>query len=98
MAVAKMRIEYANGDVKVVRITPLAMAETEERFGGIREATQLQSTFFMAWRSLNQSGQEPNDYQTWLNQIADCSDADEEGKPQGVDPTPPAPSPEPPSH
>jgi len=94
MAVARMRVEYENGDVKVVRITPRAMARTEEQFGGIKEATQLQSTLFMAWSSLNQAGQEPNDYETWLDRIVDCSDADEEDPVRGLDPTPPTPSPE----
>jgi len=107
MAATRMRVEYTDGSFKEVRITPRAQMTAESKFSGISEATALQCTFYMTWFSLNQSGQEPDDFETWVDRIVDCEDMDPKvmvnGRailastmaPPALDPTQSAPSPAP---
>jgi len=107
MAATRMRVEYTDGTFKEVRITPRAQMMAESKFEGITERAALQATFYMTWASLNQSGQEPNDFETWVDHIVDCEDMDPKvmvnGRavlastmaPPALDPTQPAPSPAP---
>lgn len=89
----KLKVTYADGKVIEVLATPRAQVETERHFKSTGQAqTQLiESSFFLAWASLHYTGNEPAEFEAWLDKAAEIEEIplavkDEEDS----DPTPAA--------
>lgn len=95
MAVIQLKVIYADGVEKTVRVTPRATVMTEEKYGAIgtnRDAA-VRILYHLAWASLNRTGKESDDYETWIDKIVDVEDV----TPEITDPTPGAEQPPAPS-
>jgi hypothetical protein len=99
MPAIRIKVIYIDGTEKTAKITPRAQTEAEERFSGMNDVSAVRASYWMAWRSLHQSGQEPLDYETWLDRIEDAEtvseteDAKELDPPTGGEPSPNGSSP-----
>jgi len=95
MAILTFKVIYADGQEKTTRITPRAETMAEEKFHGLSHGeAALRTVYFLAWASLNRAGQEPDDFETFIDKIADVEDITDK-KP--VNPTPGAGQPPAPS-
>src|SRR5262245_50907164 len=93
MAVMKLRVTYLDGRQTTVVVSPRAQVMTEERYSGVgNEVTALRVMYYLAWASLNRSGQEPDDFETWLDKISDVEDAEDKPDPTIGGSPQPAPS------
>lgn len=96
MANLKFKVVYNDGQEKTIRVTPRAEVMTEEKYAGIEHSeAALRIVYHLAWASLNRAGQEPDDFETWLDKIADLEDVtkrDEELDPMNGAEQPLAPS------
>lgn len=81
MAVIKYKVIYNDGTEVEVIATPRAMVRTEERYGGIKDESKMQATYHLAWATLNRAGKEPDDFETWLDKIADIESLGESDLP-----------------
>src|SRR5262245_11391612 len=97
MARLRYKVTYADGTEKIALSTPRAEVMTEERFSGIagNQEAALRVEYYCAWASLNRSGQEPDDWETFLDKIVEIENITPKKVPQnptdGAAP-PPAPS------
>jgi hypothetical protein len=85
-----MKITYVDGEEKTVYLTPRAQTEAEEKFHGIGEQnadSAVRASYWMAWRSLYQAGKEKDDYEKWLDKIADAEVDETEEDRKRLDPT-----------
>jgi len=89
MAAVRMKIVYVGGKEEIVKLTPRAQTEAEEKFHGISENTEhaVRASYWMAWRSLYQAGREKDPYEVWLDKIEDAETVDEKEDAKQVDPT-----------
>lgn len=77
----KLKVTYADGREVEVTASPRAQVMTEQYVGGFAEERKVQAGYYLAWASLNKAGKEAADYETWLDQIADVEQVDEEVTP-----------------
>lgn len=88
MAIIRLKVTYADLREEYVIASPRARVMAEDYIGDSENRANA-GTYYLAWASLNKSGREPLDYETWLDRIIDVDEAEEPPKPE---PTPPAPS------
>jgi hypothetical protein len=88
MAAVKLTVTYVDGRKCEILASPRAQVMTERYFGGITDARRVEAAYYLAWASLNKAGQEPADYETWLDLVEDV----EEDEAKAPDPTLPAQS------
>jgi hypothetical protein len=89
MAAKKVKISYNDSrpDV-VVKVSPRAQVETERHIGGDWTHMALLSVYHMAWGALRKEDSETPDFETWLDQVDDVEEVEE----NKADPTPEAQS------
>jgi hypothetical protein len=87
MTAIRIRVTYVGGEEKIVRITPLAQFKAEERFHGLSDETAVRSSYFLAWASLSQAGQESATFEQWLEKIEDAEGIDDDADKKALDPT-----------
>lgn len=102
MAKVRIKVTYLDGREIAVKVTPRAQIMAEEKFAGLSDEVFLRGSYFLAWASLHKSGQEPDDFETWIDKIESAEDVTDEEPPDPTvgDTPPPAdslPSPSPPS-
>jgi hypothetical protein len=91
MALLKMKVAYADGRESVVVVTPRAQVETERHFKGTDEAgnQRIASHYYLAWASLFYTKQETNDFEAFLDVVADVEEIDPKVEDEkATDPTP----------
>jgi hypothetical protein len=76
----KLRITYLDGRIVEVVATPRAQIMTEEHLGGIKEASRLHASYYLAWASLNKAGKESAAFDPWLDLIDDVSEVEPTGE------------------
>lgn len=74
MANHKIRVTYADGTVKISEMTPRVRVMIEEKFGAVDEDHMRRGVYFSAWAGLHKSGQEPADFDTWLDKVSEVED------------------------
>lgn len=89
MAALKLKVTYADGRAVDVRVSPKAQVEFERHFKiGLPQAGQdmhNEYLFYLGWAALHTSGQESQDFDTFLDLIDEVTPLGAEP----VDPTPP---------
>ena len=89
MAVRKLKITYQDGrPEEIVKILPRATVMTETYLKGFSAENLWTATYYLGWAALNSTQKTSLDYETWLNQVEEVEDYEEEK----ADPTQPAPS------
>lgn len=91
MAAVKLRITYADGRKIEILASPRAQVMTERHFGGFADTTKVDASYYLAWASLNKSGQEPAEYESWLDLVAEVDEI-EADEPRPTPAAPPAAS------
>lgn len=92
MAQVKFEVTYNDGTTKRALSTPKAMWDTEEKFGGITDGNRMRASFFLAWASLRDSGQEGATFEAWIGNVRNVEDLEDQAiTSEDVDPTNPAP-------
>lgn len=81
----KLKVTYLDSRVVEIVASPRAQVMTEEHLGGLGDERRVRAGYYLAWASLNKAGKEAADYETWLDQISDVEEVENE-----VVPTPPA--------
>lgn len=74
MAAVKLKVVYNDGRTVEVLASPRAQVMTERHFGGFADASKVDASYYLAWSSLNKAGQEPADYESWLDLITDVDE------------------------
>jgi hypothetical protein len=88
MPAIKIRVTYIGGREEIVKITPRAQTEAEEKFHGfMKDGAEVRTSYWLAWRSLHQAGKESADYDAWLDKIEDAEAFDEKEDANAVDPS-----------
>jgi hypothetical protein len=82
----KITLTYLDGTVKDVVPPPRSRIETERHFNGLGRHNAQESTFYMAWNSLKRSGDVKEEFDQWIDLLADA----EEVEIEAVRPTQPA--------
>jgi hypothetical protein len=90
MAAVKLKVAYADGRKCEIIASPRAQVMTERYFGGVTAERAVEAAYYLAWASLNKAGQEPADFETWLDLVEEV----EESAAKDPDPTLPAQSPD----
>jgi len=70
----KLKVTYVDGREVEVIASPRAQVMTEQFIGGFVDERRVQAGYYLAWASLNKSGKEAADYETWLDQVADVEE------------------------
>jgi hypothetical protein len=83
----KLNVTYADGRKVTIIASPRAQVMTERNFGGIDEARKVEASYYLAWASLNKAGQEPAEFDAWLDLVEEV-----EANAEDVPPTEPAQS------
>jgi hypothetical protein len=78
MARVKLKVAYVDGREIEILASPRAQVMTERQFGGFADTTKVDASYYLAWASLNTSGQESADYETWLNLITEVDEVEGE--------------------
>jgi hypothetical protein len=84
----KLKVTYLDGREVTVLASPRAQVMAEQHFSGTPDAKRIEQTYYLAWASLNRSGQEPADFDTFLDAITDVDEVENEPP----DPTPTVPT------
>lgn len=79
----KLKVVYLDGREVVAVASPRAQVMTEEKFQGIHDASSVRAGYYLAWASLHKAGQEPADYESWLDSIIEVEQVED----QVTDPT-----------
>lgn len=79
----KLKVTYSDGRKVDIIASPRAQVMTERNFGGITDERKVEASYYLAWASLNKAGQEPADFESWLDLVADI----EEVEAKAPDPT-----------
>lgn len=72
MASIYLKVEYADGSERTVRVGPKAQVLYERRFDDsfFSDARiRVERQFFMAWAALDVAGDEPGEFDDWLGGI-----------------------------
>lgn len=95
MAATKLKVEYKDGTEALVIATARAQIETERHFRaqGLAQINRIEAGFYLAWASLHFTGQEPADFEAWVDRVNEAEVVDpDEADELRTDPTPTAQS------
>lgn len=82
----KIKLTYADGRKDEVIPGARARIDTERHYQGLGQHNVQEATFYMAWSHLKRTGSVADDFETWVDTVADI----EETKADDPRPTPPA--------
>jgi hypothetical protein len=82
----KVKITYLDGKVEEFMPNPRARIDTERHFGGFGDSNVQEATIYMAWTHLKKAGKTADEFDTWIDTLADF----EEVRVADVRPTQPA--------
>ena len=82
----KITLTYLDGTVKEVLPSPRARIETERHFQGLGAHNSQEATFYIAWAHLKKTGEVTQEFDQWIDLLADI----DETKVEDVRPTQPA--------
>jgi hypothetical protein len=85
----KLKVTYLDGKVVEILAPGRAQVMTEQHFNGVSDANAVQSGYYLAWISLHRAGQEPAEFEPWLDQVLEVEKLEDED----VDPTKAVPPP-----
>lgn len=74
----KLIVTYLDGKVEEIIGSPLARVQTERHFGGLNATNVQEATFYMAWTHLRKTGGAPDDFDAWLDSMADAKEIEVE--------------------
>jgi len=74
----KLKVTYADGREVTVLASPRAQVMAEQHFSGTPDAKRIEQSYYLAWASLSRSGQEPSDFDTFLDAITDVDEVENE--------------------
>lgn len=72
----KITLTYADGTVKDVVPPPRARIETERHFNGLGRHNAQEATFYMAWASLKRAGEVSEEFDQWIDLLADAEEVE----------------------
>lgn len=96
----KMQFEvtYQNGNKVLATALPRDFVAFERQYGksiaAFGEQTQMEWVFYLAWSPLHRNGQEPADFDGFLDIVEDVQPVADEETPAAADPFPTDSSPE----
>lgn len=87
----KLKIEYIDGHELELIASARAQVDTERHFHSTDQARaqQIESSFYLAWAALRHAGEEPGEYEAWLDKVADVAVIEKKVEDEkATDPTP----------
>jgi hypothetical protein len=72
----KITLTYLDGTVKDIVPPPRARIETERHFNGLGRHNAQEATFYMAWTSLKKSGEATEEFDQWIDLLADAEEVE----------------------